>query len=224
MKSMSLSRRVYRSVRFDIVSGKISGGTRITETEIAQKFKVSRTPVREALQKLTQEKLITAIPKAGYLVEDLSDNELNDLFITRMEIEIVAFHKAIDFITVEEIKRLDDNLEETKAAIKLGEDFKITQLDLDFHATIYKASRSVYLFRVCSMLSDLTLRYRHSLNLQPGLAGEMLKQHIQIYQAVLAKDTEAVSQALVHHAGTAKDHILSVMRKLRSDTFTHERF
>lgn len=224
MKKISLSRKVYKTIRFDIVSGKLPGGTRITETDVALNLKVSRTPVREALQKLAQEKLVIAIPKAGYLVEDLSDTDILDLFTARMEIEMIAFHKAIDFITAEELKILDDNLEETKAAIKSGEDFQITQLDLDFHATIYKASRSKYLFRVCSMLSDLTIRYRHGLNLQSGLAGEMLKHHLQIYRAVIAKDTDAVSQALVLHAGQAQQYIVENMKKLRSESFKHQGF
>lgn len=224
MKKRTLSQKVYKSIRFDIVSGKIAGGTRITETDIAQSLKVSRTPVREALQKLAQEKLLSAIPKAGYLVEDLSDTDILDLFSARMEVEIIAFHKAIDFITVEEIKQLDDNLEETKSAIKAGEDFQLTQLDLDFHATIYKASRSKYLFRICSMLSDLTIRYRHALNLQTSLANEMLRHHLQIYQAVLAKDTDALSQALVLHAGQAQQYILGAMKKLRSESFMHKGF
>ncbi|RLC22260.1 MAG: hypothetical protein DRH93_10290, partial [Deltaproteobacteria bacterium] len=129
MKDTSLKIMVYKSLRLDIVSGKLPGGTRITETAVADSLNVSRTPVREALQKLSQERLLILIPKAGYMVEDLSDNEIQDLFTTRMEIEQIAIQKAIKYITVEELKILDDNLEQTKLSIKTGEDFKITELD-----------------------------------------------------------------------------------------------
>ncbi len=223
-KKASLRQKVYTSLRFDIVSGKLPGGTRITENFIADALKVSRTPVREALQKLAQEKLILSIPKAGYLIEDLSDNDIQDLFTTRMEIEQIAFHKAIDYITLDELKNLDNNLEATKAAIKSGEDFKITELDIEFHAIIYRAARSKALFRVCKNLSDLTTKYRHGLNLVKSLPTEMLQHHIQIYQAVLAKDTDKISQALVLHTRHAQSHVVSVMRKLRSDSFSHEDF
>lgn len=118
MKKDSLKIKVYKSLRLDIVSGKLAGGTRITETAIAQEINVSRTPVREALQKLAQEKFLRAIPKAGYIVEDLSDNEIQDLFTTRMEIEQIAIQKAMQYITVEELKLLDDNLELTKTCVK----------------------------------------------------------------------------------------------------------
>ncbi len=66
----SLKIKVYKSLRLDIVSGKLKSSTRITETAVAQELNVSRTPVREALQKLAQEKFLTAIPKAGYIVQD----------------------------------------------------------------------------------------------------------------------------------------------------------
>ncbi len=224
MKTTSLKTKVYKSLRLDIVSGKLPGGTRITETAMAEALNVSRTPVREALQKLSQERLLISIPQAGYMVENLSDNEIQDLFITRMEIEQIAIQKAIKHITVEELKDLDDNLELTKASIKSGKDFKITELDIKFHSIIYKAARSKSLFRVCKNLSDLTIKYRHGLNLIPNLWNELLQQHIRIYQALISKDREKAAQAIVLHAQHAKSHLMDVMKKVRSDTFNQEDF
>lgn len=224
MKGESLKTKVYKSLRLDIVSGKLPGGTRITEAAVADSLNVSRTPVREALQKLSQEKLLISIPKAGYMVEDLSDNEIQDLFITRMEIEEIAIQKAIKYITVEELKDLDDNLELTKASIKSGKDFKITELDIEFHSIIYKAARSKSLFRVCKNLSDLTIKYRHGLNLIPNLWNELLQQHIRIYQAIISKNPEKAAQATVLHAQYAKSHLMDIMKKVRSDTFSQEDF
>ena len=191
---------------------------------MAESLNVSRTPVREALQKLAQEKLLISIPQAGYMVENLSDNEIQDLFTTRMEIEQIAIQKAIKYITAEELKNLDDNLELTKAAIKSGEDFKITELDIEFHSIIYKAARSKSLFRVCKNLSDLTIKYRHGLNLVPNLWNELFQQHIRIYQALFSKNGEKTAQAIALHAQHAKSHLMDVMKKVRSDTFSQEDF
>ena len=224
MKTGSLKIKVYKSLRLDIVTGKLPGGTRITETAVAESLNVSRTPVREALQKLAQEKLLISIPQAGYMVENLSDNEIQDLFTTRMEIEQIAIQKAIKYITAEELKNLDDNLELTKAAIKSGEDFKLTELDINFHSIIYKAARSKSLFRVCKSLSDLTIKYRHGLNLVPNLWNELLQQHIRIYQALFSKNGENTAHAIALHAQHAKSHLMDVMKKVRSDTFSQEDF
>lgn len=224
MTHPSLKTKVYKSLRLDIVSGKLTGGTRITETAVAERLNVSRTPVREALQKLAQEKFLIAIPKAGYIVEDLSDNEIQDLFTTRMEIEQLAIQKAVQHITVDELKTLDDNLEQTKACIKARESFKITELDIAFHTIIYKAARSKSLFRVCKNLSDLTIRYRHGLNLVPNLWAELLKQHIKIYQALISKDTGQTVEALDRHAQLEKSNLMDLMRKVRSDAFVNDDF
>ncbi|OGR33284.1 MAG: hypothetical protein A3J80_08780 [Desulfobacula sp. RIFOXYB2_FULL_45_6] len=224
MKAESLRTKVYKSLRIDIVTGKIRGGTRVTENEIANSLNVSRTPVREALQKLSQEKLLTAIPKAGYMVEDLSDNDIQDLFTTRMEIELIAFQRAIENITVEELKKLDDNLEKTKAAIRAKEHFKITELDIGFHLIIYKASRSKSLFTVCKNLSDQTIKYRHSLNLVQHLWNELLQEHIKIYQTLITKDKEKTIRTVSQHALHAKDHLMEVLKKVRSDAFSREDF
>ncbi|MCP3873830.1 MAG: GntR family transcriptional regulator [Desulfobacteraceae bacterium] len=224
MMKESLKIMVYKSLRLDIVSGKLSGGTRITETGIADSLNVSRTPVREALQILSQEKFLIAIPKAGYIVDDLSDNDIQDLFTTRMEIEQIAVQKAIKNITVEELKSLDDNLEKTKAAIKAGDSFKITELDVAFHTMLYKAARSKSLFRICKNLSNLTIKYRHGLNLVPSLWDELLQHHIKIYQLLICKDIKNTMQAIDLHARQANSHLLDIMQKVRSDAFSIEDF
>lgn len=223
-KKISLRQKVYTSLKLDIISGKFKGGTRLTENFIADSLNVSRTPVREALQKLTQEKLLTAIPKAGYLIEDLSDSDIRDLFENRMAIELIAFQKAANQISLEELKTLDDNLEKTKTAIKSKENFTITELDIEFHEIIYKAARSKTLFRVCKNLSDLTIKYRHRLNLDAHLANESMKHHVMIYQAILSKDNANISQVLSVHAQQANAHLADVMKKLRSDAFEQDDF
>ena len=222
MKKDSLKTKVYKSLRLDIVSGKLKGGARITETAVADELNVSRTPVREALQKLAQEKFLKAIPKAGYLVEDLSDNEIQDLFTTRMEIELIAVEKAMENITADELKALDDNLEQTKACIRAQQEFKITELDIEFHTIIYKAARSKSLFRVCKSLSDLTIRYRHGLNMIPNLWAELLRQHIRIYQALISKNDQKTKEALASHAALEKSSLIDLMQKVRSDAFIEE--
>jgi len=224
METNSLKDKVYKSLRQDIISGKLAGGTRITESEVAAKLKVSRTPVREALQKLLQERLLKSIHRAGYLVEDLSDDEIQDLFNIRMEVELIAVKKAIRQITVDELKQLDDNLEATKALIKSGETQFITNMDIEFHATIYKAARSKVLYRICKKLSDLTLKYRSWLNQDKNLWNEALQHHLNIYQALISKDEAGALKATMQHLIQAHVNITNFMKKMRSDAFSDEDF
>ncbi len=209
----------YQSLRNEILSGKIPGGAHITESSIANRLNMSRTPVREALQRLTQEKLITALPRAGYIIEDMSNEDIQDIFSARFEIEALVIRKAVQFISGEELKMLETNIDNAKACIKTGELEKMTQLDLEFHSIIYQAARSKTFYRICRNLGDLTMKYRHGLNLVRDLWNEAIENHTTIYQALLSKDEEKAVEAINRHGEQAKLQLLDIMRKVRSEAF-----
>jgi DNA-binding GntR family transcriptional regulator len=159
-KDNSLTERVYRDLRHGIVTGTIRGGTRLIETTLASQMDVSRTPVREALHKLALEGFLYSIPRAGYIVEETSDTDIKDLFTTRTAIEQIAVKWAIEKISVEELHRLEKNLQKTDEVIKTGETESMMDLDAEFHEIIYRAARSKSLYRISQTLSDHTLRFR----------------------------------------------------------------
>ena len=222
MENLSLKEKVYKTLRFDILTGKISGGTHITESNIASRLNVSRTPVREALQKLTQEKLIISIPKVGYIVEIMSNDDIQDLFSARFDIEVLVTQKATQYITPSELEMMAENIEKSKACIKSGALEKITELDFEFHSILYKAARSKTLYRICKNLGDRTLKYRHGLNFIPKVWDEAIDNHIGIYQALLAKNNDQAAKADRIHAEQVKSQLLDIMKKVRSDSFFEE--
>jgi len=219
MANKQLKDIVYAKLRMEILTGKITGGTRITESGIASRLDVSRTPVREALQRLTQEKLITPLVRAGYLVEDMSDDDIQDLFSTRFAIEVLVTQKAVQHISSDELALLAENIEKTKECIQSCDLQKMTELDLEFHSTIYKASRSKSLYRICSNLGDLTMKYRYGLNLVGDLWGEAIKHHTAIYEALAAKDQEQAAAAIISHGEQASTQLIDIIKKLRLDEF-----
>ncbi|WP_300459195.1 GntR family transcriptional regulator [Desulfobacula sp.] len=220
MEKKPLKDKVYKILRYDILTGKIPGGTHITESSIAKRLNVSRTPVREAFQRLTQERLITSLPRAGYIVESLSDEDIQDLFSARFDIERLIIERATQYISTEELQIMGENIQKSKASIKLDNFEKMTILDIEFHSIIYKASRSKALYRICVNLSDLTLKYRYGLNLEKDLWNEVIHNHNNIYQALLAKDQDKAIQALTIHAEQVKVHLLELLKKVRSESFS----
>lgn len=219
MENIPLKEKVYKTLRYDILTGKISGGTRITESSIANRLDVSRTPVREALQRLTQEKLITSLPRAGYIIEDMSNDDIQDLFSARFDIEVLVTRKATQYITDAELKMMNENLEKAKACISANDLRKMTDLDIEFHSIIYRASRSKTFYRICRNLSDLTMKYRHGLNLRADIWNEAIKNHMAIYEALLAKDKDKAAKAVALHSEQVKSQLLDIMKKVRSDSF-----
>jgi DNA-binding GntR family transcriptional regulator len=214
---MSLTEQVYRRLRSDIITGKIPGGTRLVETSLAAEMSVSRTPVREALHKLGLEGLLTAIPRAGYLVSEMSDHDIEDLFETRLEIEKIAARKALHQITPREIEALEASLNQMEQAIRTGMLQNIPALDQEFHDRIYRAARSKTLYRICRNLSDYTLKYRIALSMPPGLIRKMRDHHRSIYSALAAKDEKSLEAAIHRHLEEAGTQVIDLLTELRRE-------
>jgi DNA-binding GntR family transcriptional regulator len=96
----------YELLRQQIVEGKLRPGTRLQQNEIAEQFGLSRVPLREAIRKLEGERLVTVVPRKGVTVPDLTDDDITDLYVIRIELEPLAFRRAVEVITDEQIAGL----------------------------------------------------------------------------------------------------------------------
>jgi len=217
--SNSITDRVYEQLRLSIITGKIPGRSRLVEASLAEELGVSRTPVREALQKLALEGLLYSIPRAGYIVEDLSESDIMDLFKTRTAIEQLAARWALQKISDAEIGLLKENLEKTDAILAGGETKKMIELDTEFHQIIYKASGSRNLYRISQYLSDHTLKFRIACIHLPEIAGRAREGHYRIYQALKSKDQHRVDLEIRAHLEVVQKDILEYIRAARINSF-----
>lgn len=215
----SLTEKVYQDLRLRIITGTISGGARLVESSIASEMQVSRTPVREALHKLTLEGLLYSIPRAGYIVEEMSDADIQDLFDTRMAIEQIAARWAVRKITPQELEQLDMNLKRMDEVLRSGLTKKMSGLDVEFHNIIYRASRSKNLYRICKNLSDYTLKYRMALIHLPEAAEQTKADHRMIYEALASRDADRIDDAVQGHLGHARKNIIELLERIRQESF-----
>ena len=218
-QSGSLTEQVYQEIRRAIITGQIAGGSRLNESSLAAELSVSRTPVREALHKLALEKLLHAIPLAGYVVEEMSDHDIRDLFKTRMAIEKLAATWAAEHITAGELQRMEENLKRAGDVLKSGLTQEMVDLDTEFHGIIYRASRSRNLIRICQSLGDHTLKYRIALMHIPEMAIKTCDDHLAIYNALRDRDLLRLKQVIESHMQQAKINIIDQMKRLREEAF-----
>jgi DNA-binding GntR family transcriptional regulator len=217
--SSTLTNKVHKKLRSDIITGKIPEGSRLVEGTIAGEMKVSRTPVREALQKLTSEGLLFPIPRAGYIVEETSENDIYDLFDIRMSIEQLAAKRAIGRITSDEIESLKRNLKKTDEILNNSQTEKMIELDIEFHHIIYKASRSRKLYQICISLSENTLKYRNACIHVPDIAQRAADGHHKIYEAIRLKDQQMLDKSIEHHTMHATKDIITFVRRAKQESF-----
>jgi DNA-binding GntR family transcriptional regulator len=211
----SLAAQIYTKLRHDIISGTIASGTRLLETTLSARLKVSRTPVREALHKLALEGLLVTLPRAGFIVAEMSVHDIADLFATRAEIERIAVRWALRNISPEEIRQMEQNLSKTAAALEKRKTASMIDLDADFHDIIYKASRSRTLYLIAQTLSDHTLKFRKACIHVPDVAERARGGHTEIYRAIRDKNAQRAEKAVEKHLEQVQEDILACLERLR---------
>jgi len=215
----TLTDRVYEKLREAIITGKIEGGSRLVESALAEELKVSRTPVREALHRLAVEGFLYSIPRSGYIVNEMSDYDIEDLFTTRLAIEKLAADLAFERMSPVELEQMELNLKMTDEKIKQGHTENLTELDIEFHGIIYKASRSKSLYQICQSLSDHSLKYRIALIHISEFAEKTRYGHYEIFKAFLKKDKQKLEESLQDHLELAKKDILKMIERTRQEMF-----
>ena len=123
----SLSDKVYRRLLGDIVSGKIPAGEKVGEEAAAAKLKVSRTPVREAIHRLTAEGLIERIPRCGCRVKKTNSDYIRNIFECRMLLECHALESGFDNIPEMKLNEMRELLNNIDKLTGWSEDVKIMQ-------------------------------------------------------------------------------------------------
>lgn len=195
-------------MRNDILNGRIAPGERMIETRLAGRIKTSRTPVREALHMLEREGLLEAIPRVGYRVKALRQEEVEEICEIRRVNEILAARWATERMTDKELRSLEENLFASEAEVKRGNPRSFVDLDAEFHDILARASGSERLEELCQLLRRHMLRYRiESIFLESNVL-QAIREHRRIFQRIKKKDLKGVEQAIGRHLETSKKNIL----------------
>ena len=205
---ISIREKVYAAIRNDILNGLIAPGERMIETRLASQIKTSRTPVREALHMLEREGLLEAIPRVGYRVKALRQDEVEEICEIRRVNETLAAQWAMERITAKELQALEENLFNSEGEVKRGNPKSFVDLDAEFHEILARASGSERLQELCQLLRRHMLRYRiESIFLEENVL-QAISGHRQIFQCIKEKDPEGVEEAIKMHLETSKNDIL----------------
>ncbi|ASP22593.1 HTH-type transcriptional regulator McbR [Antarctobacter heliothermus] len=202
----------YTMILEAIDSGIYRPGDRLVESELAERFGVSRTPIREALQRLETQSLL-ARDGRSLIVASLDHNQMAELYAVRSELEGLAARLAARHATEEEVMVLRDMIEEDRSL--LADPAAMARANRRFHRMIHLASHNRYL------VQQLDLVYRSmALMATTSLAAEgrgeiALSEHGAIVDAISTRDEDAAYQAL-------RDHIsVAFITRLKQDNAEH---
>jgi DNA-binding GntR family transcriptional regulator len=197
----SLQKDAYILILEAIDAGLYKPGDRLVESELAERFGVSRTPVREALQRLETQSMLTRDGRS-LIVASLDHNQLAELYAVRTELEGLAARLAARHATDEEMRVLRSMVEEDKALLG-GDPRTLSRANKRFHKQIHLASHNRFLVQQLDLVHrSMALMATTSLAAE-GRDAIGLAEHDAIVAAIEARDGEAAYQALRGHISKA---------------------
>ena len=196
-----------------ILSGEMPLGSKISEVELAERFKVSRGPVRESLRSLEYLGLVVREPRRSAHVVSLQESDVEELFALREAIEVLAVKRSLELnhdSVVRALKASPPELEEKPIASE-EQEVQMVEADLRFHSIFYEAAKNQRLLTVWRSLTDsLSMTMRLSSFLIEPAWRESRFDHIDIADAAIRGDTDACVEATRAHLAKVKRNVLSV--------------
>lgn len=195
----SLADRVYWLLKKKIVEGEIPLGTRLVEKDLASRLDVSRSPLREAIQRLQFDGLMRIVPRKGSYVVDFSEKELLDIFQVREQLEGLAVQLAAETITVAQLDAMEQKLVLVQEILSDDKASYPMEVDRDFHDAILEDSGNKQLAEIIQTLQGRLQLLRQRSGAVPGRALCALNEHFGILEALRAGDGELARKRMCEH-------------------------
>jgi len=181
----SLGELAYAKIRRLVMSGAARPGSVIREASLVRDLAMSRTPVREALRRLQAEKLLQPVPRGGYLVIEMTRDELVDVYSVRAALEGLAAALAAERRTRTDLAKLADLLDAMDDAVGKGDDPELASLNSAFHQAIALASHNICLVEMLSTIHEIFDRYRMRAVRNRRRREEAHDQHRSLHDAIV---------------------------------------
>ena len=187
----------------EIVRGVLGPGAALDETELARRFQVSRTPVREAIRQLAASGLIESRPHRGSVVAQPSHEHLIGVFEAMAELEALCAGLAAARITPAERHALAAAHEELRAMIQSGDPQRYHEINEAFHSTIYAGAHNTYLAEITQAARVRVQPFRRAQFRNLGRLAKSHMEHDLVVTAIMRGDRDGATRAM-------RDHIITV--------------
>lgn len=203
----SIVKRVYDEIKSLVVSYTFKPGERINEVELARRLGVSRTPLREALNRLNTEGLLTTLSGKGFFCRDLDEQEIFSLYELRKVIEVQGIKLAVERATQQEISALIAFLNETSPGSSALSTVELVELDETFHRRLLEMAGNIEMLRVLDNV-NARIRFVRWVDIDTSdRRHEVPTEHHAIAAALAARDVELAQSLLEKHIDTRKGMI-----------------
>lgn len=206
--------RAYAAVREAIVSGNLKRGAKVTERGLADMLNISPTPVREALRRLEQDRLVERVGPRSVRIAQFDADELRKITVIEDSLRALAARFAAENATDGQISDLLGLLERAEQLAEQADTGDraavegIREVMREFHALIDRASGSTTLIHMLHMVDAFNYEERRAalfdqIEQEPSVVAERFNQHRAIYEAIAARDADRAEQLMRDHSHAA---------------------
>jgi DNA-binding GntR family transcriptional regulator len=194
-RAETLTERAYRLIEEQIVTLRLRPGDVLSEQMLSATFKIGRTPIREALQRLAREGLITVLPRKGILVSDINPRSQLLVLEVRREIERLLSRAGAERGTPEQRKSMHEIAEGMERAAKTNDDIAFMRLDRELNALMIAAAHNDYAARSMKLLQGLSRRFWYMHYREAADLPLCARLHANQARAMAEADVEAAARA-----------------------------
>lgn len=205
-----LQDRAYDEIKKLIQGGTYPAGTFLSERQLSQKLRMSKTPIRSALVRLDIEGFVSVSPQQGIVVREPSLQEVVDIFDIRVALETFVVRRIAGKLSPVQVERLRGNLREQSEAARAGDEQRLTELDADFHIMLcaFLGNREIerVLWTMRDKLHRIILRVMRQ---APGRMEGACAEHAAIADAVIKGKGDLAAEKIVKHLDFGKQFLAS---------------
>jgi DNA-binding GntR family transcriptional regulator len=210
-RAPTLAEELQQKLETLIVSGELAPGARLDETELVERFGISRTPVREALKALAGTGLVDMRGPRGPCVARISLPTLIEMFQLMSAMEGLCARHAARRATTEQRNQLATLHAELESLVESGDHEHFYAVNHAFHDALYDASNTNYIAEQTRMLRKRVAMYRRHVTFLPGRMAATIGEHAAILDAIQRRDPDAAFTAASDHVGLLQDDMVDLI-------------
>ncbi len=193
-RHQTLREKILETIREAILKGNLKPGEKVAEPELAERFGISRTPIREAFRQLESEGYLTVIPRKGAVVAALSERDVEEFYAIKSILEGYAAELATDKLTEKELEKLEAINERLRQLAADGDVKSFFRIHNEFHDTFIKAADNSKLFEMIQQLGMKFNRLRIASLSVPGRMDFSVDEHDKLLEAFRQRDGRAAEE------------------------------
>ncbi|MEL4179272.1 GntR family transcriptional regulator [Roseateles sp. PN1] len=206
------SSAICRSLTEDIVSGRLAPGLKLEELVLAERFQVSRTPIREALRELHARGLIDLQPRKGGIVRSIGLDDLSDMLEAMVELDALCCRISAERMSAVQKKQLQMVQQQSEDCVARGDEAGYLQLNHQFHQLICAGAQNRSLAAMLSNLRERLAPFRAAQTHVERRLPVSNDEHQAILKAILASDAEASYEAMRNHTARLSINVLDLLK------------